>query len=70
MDFVDSQGAAKLAEILDFTDSAGIELRLARAQAGVASVLASDGVLERLGEDRVHGSIPRAVEAQVAADRG
>ena len=70
VDFVDSQGAATLAEILDFTDSAGVRLSLARVKPAVAQVLASDGVLERLGEDRVHGSIPLAVEAQLAADRG
>ena len=67
VDFVDSQGAATLAEILDFTESAGVRLSLARVKPTVASVLASDGVLQRLGEDRVHGSIPLAVEAELAA---
>ena len=70
VDFVDSQGAATLAEILDFTEGAGVRLHLARVKPAVASVLASDGVLQRLGEDRVHGSIPLAVEAELAADRG
>src|SRR3954453_1788027 len=40
VDFVDSQGTATLAEILDFVESAGIQLRLARVKPGVASVLA------------------------------
>ena len=40
VEFVDSQGAAKLGEILDFAESAGIELRLARVKPGVAAVLA------------------------------
>ena len=70
VDFVDSQGAATLAEILDFTEGAGVGLRLARMKPAVAAVLASDGVLERLGEDRIHGSIPLAVEAELAADCG
>lgn len=69
VDFVDSQGAAKLAEILDFAESAGIQLRLARMKPTVAGVLETDGVLERLGADRVHGNVHRAVEAQIAADR-
>jgi anti-anti-sigma factor len=69
VDFVDSQGAATLAEILDFAESAGIQLRLARVKPAVASVLAKDGVLGRLGGDRVHGNVHRAVEAQIAADR-
>ena len=70
VDFVDSQGAATLAEILDFTESAGVRLSLARVKPTVASVLASDGVLQRLGEDRVHGSIPLAVDAELAARAG
>ncbi len=69
VDFVDSQGAAKLAEILDFAESAGIQLRLARVKPSVAGVLETDGVLDRLGEDHVHGNVHRAVEAQLAADR-
>jgi sulfate permease, SulP family len=70
VDFVDSQGAAKLAEILDFAESAGIQLHLARVKPAVASVLAKDGVLGRLGRDRVHGNVYRAIEAQLSADQG
>ena len=70
VDFVDSQGAAKLTEILDFTESDGIQLRLARVKPAVAGVLERDGVLERLGGDRIHGNVHRAVEAQIAAERG
>jgi anti-anti-sigma factor len=69
VDFVDSQGAAMLAEILDFTDSAGVRMSLARVKPAVAQVLASDGVLERLGADRVHGSLALAVDPLLAADR-
>jgi sulfate permease, SulP family len=69
VDFVDSQGAAKLTEILDFAESAGIELRLARLKPDVAKVLEKAGVLELIGEDRLHGNVYRAVEAQIAADR-
>jgi len=36
----------------------------------VAMVLREDGVLERLGGDRVHESINQAVEAQLAAGPG
>ena len=69
VDFVDSQGAAMLAEILDFTESAGVRLRLARVKPAVAQVLVSDGVLDRLGPERVHASLPLAVDAELAADR-
>jgi sulfate permease, SulP family len=66
VDFVDSQGAAKLGEILDLAESSGFELRLARVKPSVAAVLEKDGVLGRLGPDRVHGNVHRAVEAQLA----
>jgi sulfate permease, SulP family len=69
VDFVDSQGAAKLGEILQFVESSEVELRLARVKPSVAAVLAKDGVLDRLGADHLHGNVHRAVEAQLAADR-
>jgi sulfate permease, SulP family len=69
VDLVDAQGAAKLAEILDLTESMQIELRLARVKPAIATVLEKDGVLDRLGPGRVHGNVHRAVEAQLAADR-
>ena len=68
-DVVDSQGAAKLSEILDYTESIHVELRLARVKPAVAEVLGKDGVLDRLGPDRIHGNVDRAVEAELAADR-
>jgi sulfate permease, SulP family len=69
VDFVDSHGAATLAEILDFTESADVRTSLARVKPAVARVLESDGVLDRLGPDRVHGGVAVAVDAQLAADR-
>jgi anti-anti-sigma factor len=69
VDFVDSQGAATLAEILDFVEGAGVRLSLARVKPSVGKVLATDGVLERLGADGVQDGINLAVEAQLAADR-
>ena len=70
VDFVDSQGAAKLAEILDFAESVGRRAaararqarRAQRCSRGTASSTAS-------AHDRVHGNVHRAVEAQLAADR-
>ena len=69
VDLVDSQGAAKLGEILDFAESLQIEVRLARVKPTVATVLEKDGVLDRIGPDHIHGNVHRAVEAQLAADR-
>ncbi len=69
VDFVDSQGAAKLAEILEFAESSEVELRLARVKPSVAAVLTKDGVLDLIGADHIHGNVHRAVEAELAAER-
>ena len=68
VDFIDSQGAAKLAEIHDVTAADGVTLRLARLKPQVAAVLGADGTIAMLGAGRVHGNVHRAVEAQLAED--
>ncbi len=68
VDFVDSQGAAKLAELHEVAASAGVTLRLARVKPQVAMVLAADGTTALLGADRIHGNVHEAVEAQLAED--
>jgi anti-anti-sigma factor len=67
VDFVDSQGAAKLTEIHRLTQAEGVSLRLARVKPPVLKVLLADGVLELIGSDHVHGNVNRAIEAQLAA---
>ena len=63
--FIDSQGAAKLTEIHEFTESEGVTLRLARVKPGVLAALQAEGFLDRIGADHVHGNVHRAVEAQL-----
>lgn len=67
INFVDSQGAAKLAEIVNLTDESAINLRLARLKPGVRATLDRDGVIQRLGPDMIHGNIYRAVQAELTA---
>ena len=67
-DFVDSQGAAKLAELHHVADADGVALRLARVKPQVLTVLDADGMVARLGADRIHGSVDQAIEAQLADD--
>ena len=45
VNFVDSQGAAKMSELLELTDASDIALRLARLKPSVAKVLAADGFI-------------------------
>ncbi len=65
IDFVDSQGSAKMREIFELTKHAGVTLHLARVKPTVFELLRRDGVIDRIGEDRIHGNVFRAVEAQI-----
>ena len=68
VDFVDSQGASKLAELHELVESEGITLRLARVKPHVLAVLRADGFVDRIGADHIHGNVHRAVEAEKAAE--
>jgi sulfate permease, SulP family len=66
VNFVDSQGAAKVTEIYELTEADGVTLRLARVKPQVYAVLQADGIVDRIGADHIHGNVHRAVEAQLA----
>jgi sulfate permease, SulP family len=69
VNFIDAQGAAKLTEIEELADAERISLRLARVKPNVRSVLQVDGLIDRIGNDHIHGNVHRAVEAS-SADGG
>ena len=69
IDFIDSQGSAKMGEVLELAERAGVTLRLARVKPAVEEVLRRDGFLDRIGKERTHGNVHRAVEAQMG-DQG
>ena len=64
VDFVDSQGAAKLTELHELTKADGVE-PLARVKHEF-TVLHADGTVAALGTESMHGSVHEAVEAQLA----
>jgi sulfate permease, SulP family len=68
VDFVDSQGAAKLFELRDVASADGVALRLARVKPQVLAVLDADGMVATLGAESIHGNVDQAVEAQLAHD--
>jgi len=70
VDFIDSQGSAKLVELAELADVNRITLRLARVKEPVLTVLEADGVIERIGADHVHDRIPEAVGAAREAPVG
>jgi SulP family sulfate permease len=65
IDFIDSQGSAKMGEVLELVNQAGVALRLARVKPAVEEVLKRDGILDRLGADRTHGTVHRAVQSHL-----
>jgi sulfate permease, SulP family len=67
VNFVDSQGAAKLAEIHEFLRVGDVTFRLARLKPQVLAVLSADGVIDRIGRDHIHGNVHRAVKAELEA---
>ena len=68
VNFVDSQGAAKLTELHQLTEADDITLRLARVKPQVRAVLEADGVIGLIGADHIHGNVQRAVRTQLAED--
>lgn len=65
VDFIDSQGAAKMTEVFTLANSAGISSRLARVKPPVFEVLQADGYVDLLGRDRFHANIDGAVAAEL-----
>ena len=49
------------------TEANDVELRLARLKPNVSSVLAADGLIDRIGPGNIHGNVHRAVDAAQAA---
>ena len=63
------RASAKLSELHQLAEAHNVTLRLARVKPHVLRVLEPDGVVDLIGADRIHGSVDRAVEAQLADDR-
>ena len=64
VNFIDSQGAAKLAEMHRFLEGEGITLLLARVKPTVMTVLQADGI-DSVMADHIHHNIHGAVETQL-----
>ena len=64
VNFIDSQGSARLDDILILCHQAEVTLRLARVKPRVRAALDRERLTARLGSDHIHGNVHRAVEAQ------
>ncbi len=67
VNYIDSQGAEKLGDVLSLTTAHSAELRLARVKPVVMEVLRRDGLVERIGESNIHGNVFEASRDIVAA---
>ena len=63
--FIDSQGAEKMAEILDGGDILGVEVRLFNVKSEVKELLRRDGLVDRIGENRIYSSVFEAVADKI-----
>ena len=59
--FIDSQGSQAISDVLELGETYGIEIRLARVKNPVFSLLARDGVIDKLGKEHVYENIYQAV---------
>jgi anti-anti-sigma factor len=64
VNFIDSQGAAKLRELRELARADDVAFRLARVKPNVLRVLELDGFVDEIGTDHIHGNVQRAVRAE------
>lgn len=60
VNFIDSQGSHTISEILELAEPYGAEVRLTRVKPDVLALLRRDGVIDKLGEDKIYGNIYEA----------
>jgi len=65
INFIDSQGSGKMAELVELTTNYDIELRLTRVKPEVKALLRRDGVIDSLGEDHIYGNVYHAAADQI-----
>jgi SulP family sulfate permease len=63
VNFIDSQGAAKLADIADYLRIKNVSFRMARVKPLVLEVLERDGLVQRIGSSNFHLDVDDAVRA-------
>jgi high affinity sulfate transporter 1 len=69
VNFVDSQGAEEIDNIVRVAAQEQCSIRFARVRHGVMAVLRADGVIAHLGEDRLHDNLDQAIDAALVESR-
>ena len=65
VNFIDSQGSAKVAELVELATNYEIEMRLTRVKPEVKNLLQRDGVIDRLGESQIYGNVYEAAADKI-----
>jgi MFS superfamily sulfate permease-like transporter len=65
INFIDSQGSGKMAEMVELVTNYDIDLRLTRVKPQVMEVLRRDGVIDSLGADHIYGNVFEAAADQI-----
>ena len=65
INFIDSQGSGKVAELVELATNYDIELRLTRVKQKVKDVLRLDGVIDSLGKSQIYGNVYEAAADQI-----
>jgi MFS superfamily sulfate permease-like transporter len=66
VNFIDSQGVAELDRLVGVAAEQGVSVHFARVKGKVRTMLAADGVVDRVGADHFHVSIDDAVNSVLA----
>jgi high affinity sulfate transporter 1 len=69
VNFVDSQGAEEIDNIVRVAAQEQCSIRFARVRRGVMAVLRADGVIAHLGEHRLHDNLDQAIDAALRESR-
>jgi SulP family sulfate permease len=65
VNFIDSQGAETIAELIELATARDIELRLARVKTKVKDLLQRDGIVEKLSENCIYGNVYEAAADKI-----
>ena len=68
VNFIDSQGAEKVAQLVEMATARDVELRLARVKTTVKDLLQRDGIVDRLGESRIYGNVYEAAADKIPVE--
>jgi anti-anti-sigma factor len=60
INFIDSQGAATLSEMIELAHEREIEFRLTRVKTAVKEVLHKDGIIDQIGEENIYANVYEA----------